>query len=77
MKIKRFEDSDATPLVSFEAQAKANFPDNPRAQELEVKLMKGQLTPEERAEFREIIARDSGRLLDLMCGRIREEVFKP
>ncbi|GEM_PF-5187640 len=77
LKIRKGEDSDTTPSVSFEAHAKANFPDNPRAQELEIKLRRGLgLTPEEKAEFREIVVRDSDRLTDILCWRMIDGIFR-
>ncbi len=65
---------DADSKISIEVQAKANHPNNPRAQELEIKLKKGQLTPEERAEFRKIVANDDS-LLDRLCWNILDGVF--
>lgn len=74
LKIKRSDDSDAS-TVSFEAQAKANFPDNTRAQELEIKLRKGIATRDEIAELREITLRDSDRLTNVLCSRMIDGIF--
>jgi len=76
LKIKRSDDSDITPQASFEDLARANFPDNPRAQELEVKLRKRTATKEEITELGEIIRRDSERLTDILCQRIVDGIFK-
>lgn len=76
LKIKRTEDSDTTTSVSFEDLAKANFPDNPRAQELDVKLRRGIATRDEITELRKIIAKDSERLTNILCQRIVDGIFK-
>ena len=76
LKIRKGEDPDTTPSVSLEAHAKANFPDNPRAQELEVKLRKRIATHDEIAELREITLRDSNRLTDILCWRMIDGIFK-
>lgn len=62
-----------TTSVSPEDQAKANFPNNLRAQELDIKVRTGRATDNEKTEFRQIIADDSDRLMDLLCARLIEE----
>lgn len=75
LRIRKEDASETTPSISMEEEARANFPNNPRGQELDIKIRQGKATPDEKLEFRKIVASD-GRLMDILCGQLLVDLLK-